>query len=308
MKNLLLIISLAASLSLFISCGSRQTGEKEEFVVPKASVKTTQLVRGNIEDLLTLNGKTVFLRKNQVVAPISGYITAVHVKFGDSVKNGSTLFEIQTRENKALQQSGAGNENASSGFGKISVAATTSGMVNEPVTLGVGAYVVEGSPLCTLVDIRDLLVQVNVPFEFHELIKPGTKCRLFLPDHSQADGNVFQIRPFIDETSQTQEVLIKLKSNRPLPENMNLTASFIKSGKPEAMLLPKKALLTNETQDEFWVMKIVRDSVAIIVPVEPGIRNDSLVEISSGNLTVDDVIILEGGYGLPDSSLVNIAK
>lgn len=246
MKNRSLLILLTVGLSLLVSCGSKQTVNSEEIIVPKAAVKITSLIKGSIENQLILNGKTVFLKKNQEVAPISGYITAVHVKFGDKVKNGDVLFEIQTRENKALQQSG----NAAGGFGKITVSATTEGIVNEPVTLGTGAYVVEGTPLCNLVDNNDLLVMVNVPYENHNLIKQGTKCRLFLPDNSQLDGTVFQIRPFVSETSQTQEVLIKTAGSRALPENMNLTAAFLKSGSDETLLLPKKAILTNETQDD----------------------------------------------------------
>ena len=291
-------------LTLLVSCVNQKTENSEEIVVPKAAVKITSPVKGNIEDQLVLNGKTVFLKKTQIVSPISGYITAIHVKLGDQVQDGKVLFEIQTRENKALQQ--AGKE--SIGMGNILVSATTSGIVNEPVSLGLGAYVTEATPLCSLADNNDLLVLVNVPYENHNLIKQGTRCQLLLPDNSRVDGAVFQIRPFINETSQTQEVLIKPSGGRKLPENMNLTASFRKSESSETMLLPKKALLTNETQDEFWVMKIVQDSVAIIVPVETGIKTDSLVEIRSAGLTLDDIIILEGGYGLEDSSLVNIVK
>ncbi|MCF6333597.1 MAG: HlyD family efflux transporter periplasmic adaptor subunit [Draconibacterium sp.] len=308
MKKLSILLLFAVSFSLLISCGSRQPGDIQEIVVPKATVKITTLAKGNIEDRLTLNGKTVFLKKNQVVAPISGYITAINVKFGDTVHKGDVLFEVQTREKKALQQLGLASGKKDFDFGKITVQATTSGMVNQPITLGVGAYVVEGTPLCNLADNYDLLVLVNVPYEFHRLVNTGTRCQLFLPDNSQIEGSVFRVQPFINETSQTQEVLIKPKNNRQLPENMNLTASFLKSGSNETMLLLKKAILTNETQSKFWVMKIVQDSVAINVAVETGIKNDSLVEIVSPDLTVDDKIILEGGYGLPDSSLVNIVK
>lgn len=302
-KSLLLPVWVVGFLFLW-SCGSRQAATNDEIIIPKASVKITTLAIGNIEDQLVLNGKTVFLKKNDVVSPIPGYITAVKVKFGDKVQEGTVLFEIQTRENKAMQQSG----NSGNDFGKIAVLATTSGIINEPITLGVGAYVTEGSRLCTLADNKDLLVLVNVPYEYHQLIKQGTLCKLFLPDNSQLDGSVFQIRPFISEISQTQEVLIKIKGNRQLPENMNLTASFLKAGKADIKLLPKKAILTNETQNEFWVMKIVHDSLAVIVPVETGIKNDSLVEITSLGLNPGDIVVLEGGYGLPDSSIVNIEK
>jgi len=304
MKNTSLLILLTTVLSLLFSCKSKQAEQSEEIIVPKAAVKVTSPFRGNIENQLVLNGKTVFLKKTQMVAPISGYITAVHVKFGDNVKVGDVLFEMQTRENKALEQSG----NSKTTFGNISVPSTTKGSVNEPITIGVGAYIVEGTALCSLVDVNDLLVQVNVPYENHNLIKTGARCRLLLPDNSRIDGNVSQIRPFINETSQTQEVFIKLAGSRSLPENMNLTVAFLKSGSSETLLLPKKAILTNETQDEFWVMKIIQDSLAVIVPIETGIKNDSLVEILSTGLSIEDVIILEGGYGLEDSSLVNIVK
>jgi multidrug efflux pump subunit AcrA (membrane-fusion protein) len=305
MKNISNLILLTSLFSLLISCGgSKQTEQTEEIIVPKAAVKITSPFEGSIENQLVLNGKTVFLKKNQVVAPISGYITAVHVNFGDKVQEGSIMFEMQTRENKAFQMAGQSDTN----FGKITVQATTSGTINEPITLGVGAYIVEGTPLCNLVDNNDLLVQVNVPYENHNLIKKGMLCRLFLPDNTQIEGSVSQIRPFINETSQTQEVLIKPAGSRPLPENMNLTAAFINSEKTKTLLLPKKAILTNETQDEFWVMKIIQDSIAVMVPIEPGIKNDSLVEIRSADLTLDDIIILEGGYGLEDSSLVNIVR
>jgi multidrug efflux pump subunit AcrA (membrane-fusion protein) len=307
MKNISLLLLTAAGLSLFVSCGNKTTGNAEELVVPKAAVTTTSLKKGRIEEQITLNGKTVFLKKNEVVAPISGYLTAVNVKFGDKVETGKVLFEIQTRENKALQQSETGNSN-SNNYGKITVKATTSGIVNEPLVLGTGVYVSQGNILCTLADNNDLLVRVNVPFEYHKLIQPGTRCRLWLPDNTLTDGTVYRVRPFVDETSQTQEVLVKPAGNHTWPENMNLTVSFLKDSKDETMLLPKKALLTNETQSKFWVMKIVQDSIAIEIPVQTGIKNDSIVEILPGKLSINDKIILEGGYGLADSSVVKIVK
>ena len=55
-------------------------------------------------------------------------------------------------------------------------------------------------------------------------------------------------------------------------------------------------------------MRITQDSIAVIVPIEMGIRSDSLIEIISSDLKLSDLIILEGGYGLEDSSLVNIVR
>jgi hypothetical protein len=53
-------------------------------------------------------------------------------------------------------------------------------------------------------------------------------------------------------------------------------------------------------------MKIVHDSLAVKIPVEKGIEDDSLVEIISPDLKTGDLLITEGAFGLPDSSIVKL--
>ena len=66
--------------------------------------------------------------------------------------------------------------------------------------------------------------------------------------------------------------------------------------------------MTNETQSEFWVMKINGGNLAVKVPVKRGIENDSVVEVSSPDLKMNDLLISEGAYGLADSTIVKIEK
>jgi hypothetical protein len=77
--------------------------------------------------------------------------------------------------------------------------------------------------------------------------------------------------------------------------------------KLNTLCLPLAAIQTNETQTEFWVMKLLNDSLAVRVPVTVGLQNDSLKEVITG-VTIHDRIITEGGFGLGDSSLVGISK
>ncbi len=307
MKSSPILILTAVGLLIVSSCMNKQAEQADDLIVPRAAVSVTKPVLGGIDNRLILNGKTVLYKKNQEPAPISGYVTAVHIQFGDRVKAGQVLFEMETPESKALEQSGS--ENASiTDFGKIKVRASSPGIVSEPPVYGTGAFVSEGTVLCTIADLNNMLVRVNVPFEYHQIIKQGGDCLLQLPDHTQYPGKVITVQPFIEESSQTQEVLVKPSGTPAWPENMNLTVSFLKDHREGSLLLPKKALLTNETQDEFWVMKLLNDSLAVKVPVETGIMNDSLIEIISGRIGIDDTIILEGGYGLEDSSLVTIVR
>jgi hypothetical protein len=49
-------------------------------------------------------------------------------------------------------------------------------------------------------------------------------------------------------------------------------------------------------------------NIAVKIPVTKGLENDSLIEIISPLLKVNDMIICEGSYGLPDSTLIRIGE
>jgi multidrug efflux pump subunit AcrA (membrane-fusion protein) len=88
---------------------------------------------------------------------------------------------------------------------------------------------------------------------------------------------------------------------------MNLLVRIPMKQKTNAICLPLAAIQTNETQDDFWVMKMANDSLAVRVPITVGSQNDSLKEVLSG-IGLNDKIIVQGGYRLADSSLVSIQK
>jgi hypothetical protein len=81
---------------------------------------------------------------------------------------------------------------------------------------------------------------------------------------------------------------------------------IIKGSKARATLLPKSAVLANETETEFWVMKLINDTIAIKVPITKGFENSEEVEIISPEFLQTDRIIFTGNYGLPDTARVKI--
>jgi len=282
---------------LITSCSKKEAEQAEQ--KPIVSVRTASVKLGEIDSKLTFNGKTVYLKKNMVSSPISGYVRLIAVKFGDYVKKGQLLFEIQTKENKALENSNVGNA------GLIKVFAPAQGVVNTLNTTENGAYVVEGATLCTVAENQEVLVQLNLPFEFNSLVKTGETCTLVLGEDTRFSGTIYQILPTVDDANQTQQVLIKPHYTKPLPENLNLEVELLKARHSKSYLIPRNALMTNETQTEFWVMKVV-NNMAIKVPVQKGIENNETVEVLNSGLTTTDLVISEGAYGLNDSSAVKI--
>ena len=307
MKSASSLLIIALFINVFVSCKSKS--EKiPDTVDPKVSVKTTIVITGSIDDIISLNGKSVFLKKNGVISSISGYLKKVYVQFGDMVHKSDLLFEIQTKENKALENSGLDPELSSSKTGIIRVLAPSDGIISDLNINSSGMYIAEGGQLCTIVENKEMMIQVNVPYEYNQWFKINKACKIVLPDSTFIDGNIYKIMPVINETSQTQNVLIKVRSNRQVPENLNVIVKFVKLSHSKALLIPKAALLTNEVQQEFWVMKILHDSIATKVNVVKGFENNRMVEVISKNIAVNDPVIIEGAYGLPDSTVVKVVK
>jgi len=55
-------------------------------------------------------------------------------------------------------------------------------------------------------------------------------------------------------------------------------------------------------------MKLINDSVAIKIPIQKGIENDSLVEVVAPDFSVMDRFISSGNYGLPDTARIKIME
>jgi len=295
MRNLFTLSLFILILLVQISCAENTDPETE---MPLISVKTTPVIQGAIEKFINLNGKTIYLKKDKISSPISAYVSRVNVQFGDKVQKGSVLFELQTKESRAL------NNNT----GDVKVFAPSAGTVNELIINQPGVYLVEGDMLCTIVESRDVMIQVNVPYEYHSLTKPGIQCEILLPDNTTCRSRVVKILPAISETDQTQTVYLKMDNNQQLPENLNVTVQFVLEKHMNSFLIPRDALMTNEKLNDFWLMKMQNDSLAIKIPVHKGIENDSLVEVFSNELKINDLIINEGAFGLPDSSIVKITE
>lgn len=302
MKRILILFFTVCMFQMLISCKTKNLSMEEQ--VPVVSVKTTVVKQGEIESRVNLNGKTIYLKKNIIVSPIPGYIIKMNIRYGEVVQKDDVLFEVQTKEGKALE-----NTNTFKGeAGIVKILAPSGGIINELNINETGGYIVEGGPMCSIVETGDFVIQMNVPFQFNALIKRNMKCKIILPDNTSLDGYVNKILPVINMATQTQDVLIKPSSGRPLPENLNLIVQFINEKHTGSLLVVKGAVMTNEIQSKFWVMKIIDNNLAIEVPVIKGIENDTIVEVSSPVLKINDLLISDGAFGLADSTIVKIEK
>ena len=114
--------------------------------------------------------------------------------------------------------------------------------------------------------------------------------------------------PAIDSVSQTQGALVRVSSSKLIPENLIARVRILKATKINVESLPKEAILTDEAQANFWVMKMIDSVTAVKVPVIRGMETGGRVEIIRPIFSANDKILLTGNYGLPDTAKVKIVK
>jgi multidrug efflux pump subunit AcrA (membrane-fusion protein) len=130
---------------------------------------------------------------------------------------------------------------------------------------------------------------------------------LLLPDGKKMMARISSAMPIVDSASQTQNIILKVNEKN-LPINLIGRVRVIKTEKANAISLPKQSVLSDETQTNFWVMKLIDDSTAAKVPVTKGLEINDRIEIVSPKFLTSDKFLLTGNYGLADTARIKIVE
>lgn len=310
-KTCLLYASfMALILTSLVSCQSKPAEPAEEDV-PAADVQTPVTVTTVGQDALTdftdLNARSVYLLKSFVKANINGYLRQVNVQPGKYVNRGQLLFSLETKEARSIGNSINVLDSTFrfSGLGRIK--ATQSGFVSQ-LNHQQGDYVQDGEQLAIITDKNSFVFLMQLPYEMRAGVKERQPVDLTLPDGEKLRGEVTLSMPTVDTLSQTQGILIKVNPTHNIPENLVARARLVKTSSAHAQSLPKSAVLSNETQTEFYVMKLINPTTAVKIPVKKGIETTDRTEILSPRFAAGDKIVVTGNYGLADTARVKIVQ
>lgn len=297
---------LGAIALLQTACSGTVSTAADAEVKATPLVTVTNPVNHSFSNTLTFNAVTQYQQKSVIRAGITGYLKHRGWKVGDHVSNGQVFCTITSKEQEALKNIDKGGILAKF-RDPIKVTSGTSGIITA-VNFQSGDYVAEGDVLANLVQTSSLVLLVNVPVEYLNKVKSGSACTVMMPDGRQINSRLQSGLPTADPAVQTQSFIVNLGSTN-LPEGANLKVNIPLSSSQTGLAVPVTAVQTDETQQSFWVFKLGKNNVAYKVEVQAGkISADSLQEIKSDKLGINDQIIVSGAYGLADSSKVKIQK
>lgn len=301
-----LVLGLAV---LLFSCHGNEpaAGDEDAKVVSQTPVTVTTVNDSTLTDYIDLNATSTILQKNYVKSNANGYVELVNTQLGQNVGKGQLLFTIKTKEAQSIGNSINVLDTTFKFSGVNKIKASSSGYISQ-LSHQKGDYVADGEPLAVISDRSSFVFLMQLPYELRQYVKMGQTVDLTLPGGTKVGAAVSSFMPSVDTVAQTQGVVLRISSGQQIPENLIAKARIVKSTKTNTMSLPKSAILANETQTEFWVMKLINPTTAIKVMVKEGIQSGNMVEILSPAFTKQDKIIISGNYGLPDTAKVKIIE
>ena len=270
-------------------------------------VTTTTVVNAPFNDSIELNAVSAFLQKSYVKANANGYLQSSDVYPGKYVEVGQPLFSLKTKEAQSIGNAIGQLDTSLKFSGVNTIKANQHGYITQ-LNHQSGDYVQDGEQLAVISDRNSFVFLLNLPYELRPAVLGKHTATLLLPDGTRLTGTIGEIMPSVDSASQTQNVVIRVNSSTPIPENLIAKVRILRTARPKAQSLPRSALLTDETESNFWVMKLLDSATAVKVPVKKGIETADRVEVLSPLFDPDDKILVTGNYGLPDTAKVKVEK
>jgi multidrug efflux pump subunit AcrA (membrane-fusion protein) len=300
---------LALSLAMLLpACKSKDAAAEGDVKVETVTpVSVTTVNDSTLVDYTILNATSTFQQKNIVKSNANGYLTAVNAQIGHYVDKGQVLFTVKTKEAQAIGNSINVLDTTFRFSGVNKIRASQHGYISQR-NHQIGDYVQDGEQLAVISDRASFVFVMQLPYEMRQSVKNGQTVQLSLPDGRSINGSIASFMPTVDTASQTQGVVIKIGADNSIPENLIAKARLVKSLKSNTQSLPKTAVLANETQTDFWVMKMINPTTAVKIPVKKGIETANSIEILSPKFSALDKIITTGNYGLADTAKVKIAQ
>jgi membrane fusion protein (multidrug efflux system) len=174
--------------------------------------------------------------------------------------------------------------------------------------VSVGKQVTPNQALFDIVDFDSIVARVYVPEKELWRIKPGLDARIFTEAAQGVErlGSVDRIAPRVDPRSGTVKTTVSIPRSAELLPGMYVSVELVTAVNPEAVLVPKKALIYDA--DQIYVFRLIdKDGESRVerLLVQPVLEDRDNIE-PSGQIAEGDRIVVAGQAGLKDGSLVRL--
>ncbi len=170
-----------------------------------------------------------------------------------------------------------------------------------------GAYVETPAVLGTIMDLSSVFARVSVPSENLAALREGAVSTVSSEAAGVKDisGTLARIAKEANVGSGNIDAFVEIPNDDGmLRPGLNCRVRISLPEISDALAVPVSALAD---RNGIAVVTVARDGKAYETPVEIGVRTNELVQITVG-ISANDVVVTEGGYGLPDGCPLRITN
>lgn len=294
-----LTIFIYASGTLFASRKadilSETSGRISEVFIEEDRIVNEDEVIAQIDiDELFLEEKRLNLEKDKALGELSAWKAMDDSIDEEQLKIRTGLKEIEIELEKLRLQ-----------IERAQIKAPFTGTITD-FNLEKGMYVSTGSKIASIYDLRNLNVDVRILESEITRIEigqpaviqfPGRKGKLYY-------GRIESIAPFIDRSSRTCRVRVRLVNDGYLREGMYAEVKIGTKRHADKILIPKDALLVRDGRKLVFAAE---EGKAKWQYVETGLENNALLEITDGVLP-DQQIIIDGHFSLSHDANIEVTE
>lgn len=221
-------------------------------------------------------------------------------------KGGVTLRELTNAE-KAYINAQAALEEARLNMDKLSIGAPFTGVITQLPHHTRGTQVAANTTVATIMDYRELIMEVSLPEKTLTRIKAGqpVKVNHYSLESETLEGKVTEISPAVDPTTRMFDAKLRVQNpNKTLRPGMFVKANVLVEHKDSVITLPREVVLD---KDDRKVVYVVQKDRARERTVVTGLESDQRIEIIDG-IEEDERVVTDGYETLRDRSKVRILR
>lgn len=163
------------------------------------------------------------------------------------------------------------------------------------------------APMFRVTSLEPLVAYLHVPEREYRRIEPGMPVSLqvdALPETS-LDAAVARVSPVVDPSTGTFKITIEVSDpSRRLKPGMFARINIVSDRHPDALQIPRNALLQDEGDTAIFVIK---DDTAERRVIRTGFTANGRIEVTEG-LSDGEQVIVVGHTGLRDGSRVSVVN
>jgi multidrug efflux pump subunit AcrA (membrane-fusion protein) len=248
----------------------------------------------------------------QLSAPSAGIVAKVNVVEGQLVTNGEELVDLSSpalraeveRQKKLYAQQNTSLKNLQDAQAQLDLSLVTAPLSGTVVRVNVKPG--QAADLTTVVaevmDLNRLAVSAEIPSAEAKDLKSGDALEV-LSEPPVATEILF-VSPSVNKDNDTVLVRALLPKDNGLRPGQFVSLRIVTAVHTNCLAVPSESVVTDENGKS--VIGLVKGDEAAQMPVQIGLRENSLVEVFAPEIKEGDVVVTVGAYGLPEKTKISV--